>query len=255
MLLRLALLAAALSSCASVDVIPRYGRLDFGGHIGSHASGTAATGTNSFDELGMATDRAQLGGRVDLEAAGAHTTLDAFTASRSGSGALQNPISDGSVTIPAGTAVDSTFDSRQGEAVVTWDLIPGSMLEAGIGFGASAVDLDASVRDPASGDEISTKKLTAIPLLAGRVGLDLGRVDLSVLFAWMDLDIGDQNEQMMDFDFMARCKLFGAAGGIAGAVVVGLRYTEFQTKYEDGSKKVDALETISSPYLGLSLRF
>jgi hypothetical protein len=254
-ILRLALSALVLSSCASVSVIPRYGKLDFGGHLGLNSSSSGSSGKTSFDELGLATDRGAFSGRVDLQAGGTHATFEAAEASRSGSGALVNAMSDGSVTIPAGTNVDSKFDVTQGEAIVTWDLVPGDKLEAGIGLGASVFDIDASVRDPGTGNEIGTKETAPIPLVAARVGLDLGRIDLSALFGGMDAHIGDLNGRFFDIDLMVRYRIFGAAGRRIGALVLGFRYTELDARYDDGSKTVDALVTLGAPYLGLSLGF
>src|SRR5262249_54108985 len=66
-------------------------------------------------------------------AGGTHATFELSDSSHDGSGTLQADVSDGTTTIPAGTAVDSKLDLVLGEALVTWDFVPGDLVEAGLG--------------------------------------------------------------------------------------------------------------------------
>jgi hypothetical protein len=250
--LALALLAA---SCTSVSVIPRYGRLDIGGHIGMNSTSSGASGTNDLKDAGLVDDTSVPSGRVDLELGGTHTTFELSDSSHDGSGRLTADVSDGTTTIPAGTAVDSKLGLVLGEAIVTWDFVPGDLVEAGLGIGVSGFDVDTRFTAPSLSASVGAHAFLPVPIVAGRAGLDFGRFDVSALLGGMDVHVDGKDATVVDLDVMARLKIIGAVGKRIGAIVLGYRYTDMKLDYSDSDKKVDADMRFSGPYIGLSVGF
>jgi hypothetical protein len=248
-------LPLACASCTSASVIPRLGQLNLDGHLGINDAGSGLSATNDLGRAGLQDDKSVLNGRVDLEAGGMHTTFEISDSSHDGSGTLDATVSDGTTTIPAGTAVNSELSVLMGEAMVTWDLVPGDTVELGLGLGASMFGVDARFTAPSTGDTIATKQVVPIPVLAARAGVDLGRFDVSALLGGLKLNTGGKDASFFDLDLMARLKLFGVAGKRIGAIVAGYRYVDLKVDYEASGKRVDAEVQLSGPYLGFSLGF
>ena len=247
--------ALLASSCTSLSVIPRYGELNLDGHLGINSTSSGASGTNDLKDAGLQDDTSVLSGRVDLEVGGMHSTFALSDSSHDGSGTLQADVSDGTTTIPAGTAVDSKLDVLMGEAIVTWDLVPGDTVEVGLGLGASVVDIDAAFDAPSLSASVATQQTVPIPLVALRAGVEFGSFDASALLGGMELHAGGDDLTYVDLDFMARLKIFGAVGRRIGAIVAGYRYVDLNAKYEDSNANIDAEMRFTGPYIGLSIGF
>lgn len=244
------------SGCTSIDVIPRIGMLDIDGHIGIADTSSGVTATNDLKTLGLEDDSSVLGARVDGQVGGMHATFALSSSSHGGTGTAQATMTDDNGnTITANDPVESDFDVRMGEAIVTWDLVPGDMVEVGLGLGVSVFDLDASFTDQTTGDTIEAQQAVPIPVLALRAGVDFGRLDVSALLGGMSVDFDGNNVSFYDFDLMARWQLFGDGGKILGSVVGGYRYIDFDLEYEDPDSEVDASMTLDGPYLGMSFGF
>lgn len=252
---RVAALLVLVSSCASVSVIPRYGRLNIDGSIGINSTSSGSTARNDYKAMGLEDDSSVPGGRVDLGAAGMHATFSLSQSSHGGTGTLQNDVSDGTTTIPAGATVNTDFDVVLGQGIVTWDLVPGNLVEAGIGLGVSAVDIDARITNPVVNLSVGAHGFLPVPVVAGRVGLDFGKVDLSLLADGMDIRADGKDVTLIDLDFMARWKLISTVGGFAGALAAGYRYVDLRFDTSDSSKTIESTTRLSGPWVGLSLGF
>ncbi|MFN0007317.1 MAG: hypothetical protein ACKVXR_05365 [Planctomycetota bacterium] len=248
-------LALVGASCVSVSVVPRFGPLDVDGRIGVNDASSGLTARNDLDDVGIDRDNTVLGARADLEVGGMHTTLALSDSSHGGSGTLAAELSDGTTTIPAGTDVESDLDLTIGEAMVTWDLVPGDTVEVGIGLGATIFRVDSSFQAPSTGDEIATDETVPIPLLAARVGLAFGDFDVSAVLGGMRLDIDGESNSFYDLDFMARMRIFGQEDVFAGALVLGYRHVDLSAEYEDSGSRVEAHVRIRGPYIGFSFGF
>jgi len=250
-----AALVLLLSSCVSVSAIPRFGRLDLDGEVGINDASSGSSASNSISDTGLDDDRSVPGARVDLEAAGMTTTFQLSSSSHGGTGTLTADLDDGTTSIPAGSTVRSDLDLLLGEAIVTWDFVPGDTVELGLGFGATLFDVDAQFQDTGSGDTISTDEVLPLPLLAARVGVALGDFDVSLLAGGFAIEIDDDDATFVDVDLMARWKVFGAAGRRVGAIVLGYRHVELDLDYDDDDAAVELDLELSGPYLGFSLGF
>ena len=252
---RVAALLVFVSSCATVSVIPRYGRLNIDGSIGVNGASSGSSARNDYKAMGLQDDTSVPSGRVDLGAAGVKATFSLSQSSHGGTGTLQSDVSDGTTTIPAGTSVNTDFDVVLGQGIVTWDLVPGDLVEAGIGLGVSAFDVDARITNPAASQSIGAHGFLPVPVVAGRVGLDFGKIDVSLLADGMDVRADGKDVTLLDLDFMARWKLIGTVGGFAGALAAGYRYVDLRFDTADSSKSIESTTRLSGPWIGLSLGF
>jgi hypothetical protein len=255
--LRHAILAALLWpawGCAvpQVAVEPRYGPVDIEGEVGISSGSTSAT--NDVDAVGIEDDDGAFGLRGDFKWGSPHLSVDLQQSVHDGDGVLEADLSQGGVTIPAGTAVETDFELGLYSAYLTFDLIPGDF-ELGLGFGVAGVDLDFESTDQTTGESIATDELLPVPMLAGRAGIGLGPVDLEALVGAMAYDSGDTDVTLVDGHASGRWRILGDGDRMSGALVGGLRYVMIDAEYEDGSDDVSGDLEVLGPFVGLRLQF
>jgi hypothetical protein len=250
----LAALPWVLSACAAptVAVEPRYTRVDVEGDV-AVASGNV-TATNDVEAVGIEDDDGAFGIRGDFQWGAPHLTLDFQQSRHDGDGVLEAELSQGGVTLAAGTPVETELDLGLHTALLTFDMIPGDF-ELGLGLGVGVVDLDYESTDPSNGTSVGTDELLPVPLLAGRAGVGLGRVDLEALVAGMAYDDGDVDVTVVDGRATGRVRILGGGDRFSGALIGGLRYTMVDAEYEDGSDEVAGDLEILGPFLGLRVQF
>ncbi|MCE9594493.1 MAG: hypothetical protein K8S98_09885 [Planctomycetes bacterium] len=246
-------LLLAACSAPSASITPRYMQFDIDGDIGVQ-QGSSVSAQASVDSLGLEKDDSVIGVRVDLELGG-HWTLSAQDSKHDGDGTADATLSQGGITINTGDPVSSKLDLGLYSAAVTWDLLPTDAVELGLGLGVTAFDLDAKITEKLGGQSVSTNELLPVPFLAGRVGFELGPVDVSGLLGWVSINYSGDEASFLDFDGMARMRIFGDGDRLAGWIALGYRYLDAEVAYEDGSDSVDADIQFSGPWLGLVLSF
>jgi hypothetical protein len=251
---RAALPALLLSACAAptVAVEPRWTMVDVEGDV-AVASGNV-TATNDVDAVGIEEDDGAFGARADFKWGAPHLTLDLQQSRHDGDGVLEAELSQGGVTLAAGTPVETDLDLGLHTAYLTFDLLPGDF-ELGLGLGVAAVDLDFESTDPATGTSVATDELLPVPLLAGRAGVGLGPVDLEALVGGMAYDDGEVDVTVVDGRATGRLRILGSGDRLSGALVGGVRYTSIDAEYEDGSDEVAGDLEILGPFLGLRVQF
>jgi hypothetical protein len=217
-------------------------------------SNGTSTGSNDLDSIGIEDTEGAFGLRADFKWFLPHVTVTTQKTEWSGNGTLDNDISEGGVTIPAGTAVSSDLDLGIHKAVLTFDLLPTDNFELGIGFGVTALDFNASVRDPGSNAKVSTDETVPLPLLAARAGVGLGRFHAEGLLAGIAYQSGGDDVQYVDLDLAARVDLFGSVG-FTGSFVLGYRYIGLDAKYSSSGDDIRADMTFTGPYVGLAFGF
>ena len=251
----LALVACGACSAPSLAVLPRAGTFEPDGEVAlaGSAGGVGLAATNSVEALGLVEDEGVPGLRADLGWGGLRLTLAYQQSEHGGQGTLEAEISDDDVSLPAGTTVDSEFDMGLGEALLTWDLVPGDRFELGLGLGAALFDLDVSVTDALTGDTVDPEAETFLaPLVAVRAGARLGFLDLQALLGGIDFSIDDDDAALYDLDVFARVNLLDTPGGAHGALVAGYRLLDLEVDYDDEEGDLEADVDFSGPYVGLS---
>lgn len=253
--IRVAALAACLGACAtpSAQVMPRFGQLEVGGEIGVQQGSTVAARA-TVESLGLEQDDSVVGLRVDLQALG-HWTFGFQESSHDGDGVADATLSQGGVTITAGTPVSSQFDVGIYQGAVTWDLLPGDTLELGLGVGLTALDVDAEISETTGGASVAGEELVPVPAVAGRVGFALGRLELSALLQWIDAQYSGNSLDFVDLDAMASVRILGDDDRLAGWIGAGWRYVDAGVAYEEDGDSVDTQIDFSGPWIGLLLSF
>lgn len=248
-------LVLLLASCATpqfqAEVL--YGPLDPSGDVAitDTALVVPVKATESVSDLGINDKEATLGARVDLKWGLPHLTLTTQQTSWRGDGTLDADF--GGVSVPGATLdVSSKLDLAVHRALLTFDLFPTDLFELGIGFGLTAVDIDASVaeRGNPSNNE-SVDELLPIPVLAGRVAGRLGGFELEGLASGLTAKIDGDEATFVEFDLNAKYAFYGEHGALHGAVVLGWRSIDFEFDYSDGSLEYDIDLGFDGPYLGL----
>jgi hypothetical protein len=251
------LVLAGACSTPRLELQPRYGTFEPEGDIAvtGTASGFGVAARNSVEALGLQEDEDVFGGRADVRSGIVSWTFAWQGSENGGRGTLEAEISDEDVTIPAGTTVDSVFDLGLGEALVTFDVVPGDTVELGLGLGVSVLDLDVSVSDVGTGETIEPEEeLLLVPVLGVRAGVRLWRLQLEALLGGVDLSYDGDDVAFYDLDAFARLDLFGTRSRVRGGVAVGYRFLDLEVDYEDDDETtVDADVDFDGPYVALFL--
>lgn len=239
-----------VAACAapSVEVAPQYGVERVRGRFGVSSGSSSAQ--SSLDDLGLGGREGALGARADLRWGSPHLSVSYTAASFSGDGTATTEFSQGGTTISAGEHVASDLDVGVGSAALTFDLVPGETVEAGIGIDLTTVDFRGSVESTSNGERIATNELLPIPALAARAAVHLGRVEASVLLSGSRLDLRGDTLDFYDIDLRAQISVFAH-----GALALGWRRVDVRVDYKDGSDRVKADVALDGPYIALVFGF
>ena len=222
------------------------------GDIGISDTGVSAT--NSMEGLGLDAEERIPGAVVDFQWGGPHISVSTQTGDWSGSGTLNAEFSDGTVTIPIGTAVDSDLTMAVHGAVITWDFLPGNS-ELGFGFGVNALDLQGSFTSQSTSDRIDFDELVPIPAIAVRANVQVGAFELGGHAAGFQIDYDGDEAQYIDIDVNGRYHFIGGNSRASGSVMVGYRSLQLEVDYSDGTENVDLDLDFSGPFIGAQLSF
>lgn len=248
---------AAVASCAApqFSVAPTYGTLEPKGDM-SYVSSGAAVANNSIDSLGLDDAEGTLGLRADFKWGSPHLTLATQSASWDGDGTLQADFGG----ISAGVPVDTELDLGLHRMVLTFDVLPTSNFELGLGFGVTVADIEAQVTKPADvpnpGDPRLTEsadEVAPIPLLALRAGVRVWKIDLEALVSGLSVSFDEGDATYVEADLNGSLQFFGAPGGVAGSVMLGWRHIDIDVEYEDADNDAQVDVRFSGPYFGLKL--
>jgi hypothetical protein len=218
-------------------------------------SDTGATVAADIESLGFQKDSGSFAPRGDFEWGAFELTIADSSTTHSGTGVADASLEfGGGDIILAGEAVQTDFELGLTELIMTWDVIPGDSVDVGIGFGVTLADVDmniASLDNP--GIEYSTDEALPIPMLAGRLGLELGDFNFEALVAGLSVDVEDDSVTVVDMDIALRYNLIDLGGEVMGAISAGWRSFDLGLDYdEDTGEAVDINIGFSGPYIGIS---
>lgn len=244
-----------LSACAAPTVSAEvdYTQLEPDGEIALTNAGNPVV-RNTLADIGIEDDEGAVGGRVDFKWGSPHLTLSTTSGEWDGDGT----VTDFGNIAGANVAVATDLELALHRAVLTFDLLPTSNFELGVGFGVTAMDVRARLEDidPITPTAFVEKidEVLPIPTLAVRVGFEVWRVGIEGMVSGLKADIDGDEATYVDADLCARLRLFGA-GPVDGILVGGYRYTDIDAEYDDGGDRVEVDVTFDGPYAGLRISF
>lgn len=244
----LAFLLLAACSAPRFEATPSYGFTKLSGDF-AIATGSVSS-TNDLKDLGLDDQEGSPGARVDLSWGSPHLTIAVAQMNTDGTGTTTADLTQGGVTINAGTNVDSSVDLTYGTAVVTFDFVPSDAVEVGIGFGAEAASVQTKVKPTGLGAGIDTDESAPVPVLALRAGVDLGPIAIDGLLTGIKIDYSGDSLTFYDLDLRARWEMFEHAH-----LLVGYKRWKVDLDYEDGADNVQLDVTADGPYLGVVIAF
>ncbi len=218
-------------------------------------STTGVTATNSLEGLGLNDEERIPGAMVDFQWGGPHISVSTQQGDWSGTGTLNAEFSDGTVTIPVGTAVNSELDLAIHGAVITWDFLPGNA-ELGIGFGVNALDFQGSFESQSTMDRIDFDEMLPIPSIAVRANVQVGAFEVGGHASGFEIDYDGDEAFFLDMDVNARYHFIGGNSRASGSVMLGYRALQLEVDYTDDSgERVDMDLDFSGPFIGAQLSF
>jgi hypothetical protein len=254
---QLSLLALALlPSCfaPAIDGTARYTQLAPKGNIA--ISDAAIYTSNSLSELGLDDKEGVPGAAIDFQWLGPHISVSTQSGSWSGSGMLSGEFSNGTISIPVGSDVDSELDLAIHSAIVTWDFLPGDA-ELGLGFGVDLLDMQGKFTEIGGAMEvIEFDETLPIPMLVVRGNVHVGPIELGGHIAGFKIDYDGNEAEFIDLDLMGRYHFIGGASRASGSIVLGYRSITLDVDYEgDSSERVVADIDFTGPFIGAQLSF
>ena len=246
---------ATLGSCGlpQASFNPRILNMDVSGSL--LVTEGVATTASDVENLGMTADSSAFAPRADFEWGVFHVTASNSNTNHDGVGVADATLELDGITISGAENVSTEFELGLTNLAMTWDLFPGDTVEAGIGVGATLVDMNArisSLDNP--GNEISTDEQVPVPMLTGRLGFDLGRFDLEGLISGISVDVDGDTATVIDLDIGLAFRLINFGGEVMGSIGVGYRSFSIDVEYDDGAGgSVDLDTTFAGPYFGLTI--
>ena len=215
----------------------------------------AATTASDVENLGMQADNSNFAPRADFEWGGFHVTASTQTTEHDGVGVADATLELGGISIGASENVSTDFNLGLTNLAMTWDLFPGDTVEAGIGFGATLVDIDATIASLDNpGNDITTDEQVPVPMLTGRLGFDLGRFDIEGLLSGLSVNVDGNDATVIDLDIGVSYELINFGGEVMGLIGVGYKSFSVDVQYDDGAGGTVNLDTsFAGPYFGITI--
>jgi len=214
-----------------------------------------ATTAADVETLGMQNDSSNFAPRADFQWGGFHVTAATQNSTHDGTGVADATLELDGITITGGENVATDFQLGLTNLAMTWDLFPGDTVEAGIGFGATLVDINstiASLDNP--GNDIKTDEQVPVPMLSGRLGFDLGRFDIEGLVSGLSVNVDGNDATVYDLDLGVSFQLINFGGEVMGSIGVGYKSFSVDVQYDDGAGgSVDLDTQFSGPYFGITI--
>ena len=190
-----------------------------------------------------------LGGRYGRP----HLFFSGQKSSFTGTGTATKEISQGPITIPAGSVVDTTMDLGIYSVVVTYNLIPGEH-KMGLGLGVMGLDFGVSYKEVNTGAQIEIKETYPLPLLALNGSVFWKRIELSALVGGAFIRISGDEVGYLNTDIAARYAFYKGKR-FSSMASLGYRYTGMIIDISESTNRFKADIDFTGPYIGLRFKF
>jgi hypothetical protein len=214
-----------------------------------------ATTASDVENLGMQSDSGNFAPRADFEWGAFHVTLSDQSTTHDGVGVADATLELDGITISGNENVATDFSLGLTNLAMTWDLFPGDTVEAGIGFGATLVDINAKIASLDNpGNDIATDEQVPVPMLSGRLGLNLGDFDIEGLLSGLSVNVDGNDATVIDLDIGLSYQLVDFGGKVMGSIGIGYKSFSVDVSYDDGAGgTVDLNTDFAGPYFGITL--
>ncbi|MFT5286833.1 MAG: hypothetical protein ACI8TQ_003006 [Planctomycetota bacterium] len=209
------------------------------------------SGTNTTQGLGLGDNDLAWSPRLDLDFIGVHINANRFATDHAGSGITESTIDFNGTTITFNTPVTTTLDLEMNTVALTFDFVPTSLVDIGLGVGAGTIEYDLDIQS--LGERVKSNEDSPMGFIAIRGASTLGDLMLSVDIAWIDLEFQDTEVSFLDTDAAIAWTFFRGVGIGSGELVLGYRLIEAEFDLKDGSSTIDADLSFDGAYVGLSL--
>ena len=235
----------------SIQAAVRYTYLTPGGKMG----GTNGSDVKQTDlsELGMESGSGAWGVSIGGQYYRPQFFLSGQQSSFSGYGVTSNDISQGDLTIPAGSAVNTTMDLGIYTAAITYDFLEGKN-KLGLGLGLMGLDYSVDYTQVATGVQITIDETYPLPLLAANYSYFWKKVELAGLIGGAYINIDGDKVGYLNIDVSARYAFYQGANW-AWMASLGYRYIGLYMDISDGSNRFEADLDFTGPYIGVRFDF
>lgn len=241
-----------LSACGapSASVTPFIASVALDGDL-AVGDGGGVTVASTFDDLGIDDNEAVVGGVVRLNFGGTELSVAGYGVDFAGTGTAVGDFEYQGSVISAGTDVASDIRLDTARALLTWDVVPLDGLDIGLGFGATLLDLDLSLREiGGAGTTIRSEELIPVPLLAARAAWTWGPVNLRADAGGLIVEYDESEASVFDIGVSAGVDLFGI-----GDLIVGYKTMKIDAEYSDQDALIDTDLDLDGYYMGVQFSF
>jgi hypothetical protein len=182
-----------------------------------------------------------------------HFFFSGQKSSFSGTGTTSKDMSQGPVTIPAGTPVDTSMDIGIYTVVATYDFIPGKN-ELGIGLGVMGLDFGVNYTAVSTGAQINIDETYPLPLLAVNGSLNWKKIELAALVGGAYIQISGSEVGYLNADIAARYAFYKGENW-SGMASLGYRYIGMGLDIKENNDRFKADINFTGPYIGVRFKY
>ena len=235
----------------SIDGGVRYSYLSPGGKMGVKKDGNA--NQTDLSDLGIDESTGTIGVSLGGQYGRPHFFFSGQESSYSGIGSTFKDISQGPITIPAGTEVSTTLDLGVYSFVGTYNLLQGRY-KLGLGLGLMALGLDVAYTSLVDGAQVQIDDTYPMPLLAVHTSVNWSRLELAALIGGAYFKYNDNEVGYLNADIATRYA-FLRGKRWSGMVSLGYRYIGIYMDVFADNVGFKADLNFSGPYMGIRVKY
>jgi len=235
----------------SINGAVRYTYLTPGGTMGG-SNGTDVN-QSSLSDLGMDSGAGAWGFSIGGQYHRPQLFFSGQQSEFSGSGTTTHDISQGNITIPAGSEVDTSMDIGIYTVAGTYDFLSGKN-NLGLGLGLMMLDFEVAYTEVSTGVQINIDETFPLPLLAVNYSYRWKRTELAGLIGGAYIKANGDTVGYINMDLSARYAFY-KSDALAGMVSLGYRYIAMNLDINNNSDRFKADLDFNGPYVGLRFEY
>ena len=244
-------LAAMTASCSapSVSVMPFVASNSLDGSVST--SGGESSASTDLGSLGVGDSETGIGGRFDFVGPNSQWSITHAASKFAGNGTIGAELEVGDTTFGKDVNVATTLDLAVTSLLWTRNWGLGDTAHFGLGLGVTSIDLAMQITEQVTKKTDGMDETLPIPLLALRLGGDVGPVRVEATYALLEVDVDEGSVSVTDMDIYGGIDVLGDMG----TLVLGYRDFALDTSFGDASDSADLDLQLGGPYLGVRFAF